>query len=222
MRRMQVVALLALAIPSVASAQAEAWWGHVTALADDSMRGRQTGSPEHREAAEYVAAAFQRAGLEPAGAGGWFQPVRFKVRRIAEPRSSVALVRGRKVEALAFGKDAAINLRSSSSGKVDAPLVFIGYGVRSPEHGHDDLAGLDLKGKVVVVLAGAAPPASPDRPSPRGGRRGRRRSSVVARSAWSRWPPLTPTYPGTATPRRGSIPRCGWPRTPHTRPAGPR
>ena len=161
MIRMQVVALLALALPSAASAQAEAWWGHVTALADDSMRGRQTGSPEHRKAAEYVAAAFQRAGLEPASSGGWFQPVRFKVRRTAEPRSSVALVRRGKVEALTFGKHATINLRSSNPGKVDAPLVFIGYGVRSPEHGHDDLAGLDLKGKVVVVLAGAAPAGIP-------------------------------------------------------------
>jgi hypothetical protein len=41
-----------LAAPSPAFGQAEAWWGHVTALADDSMRGRQTGSPEHRRAAE--------------------------------------------------------------------------------------------------------------------------------------------------------------------------
>ena len=161
MRCMQVVVLLALALPSAAPAQADAWWGHVTALADDSMRGRQTGSPEHRKAAEYVAGAFRRAGLEPASAEGWFQPVRFKVRRIAEPRSSVALVRGGKAEALAFGKDAAINLRSSSAGKVDAPLVFVGYGIRSPEHGHDDLAGLDVKGKVVVVLAGAAPAGIP-------------------------------------------------------------
>jgi Zn-dependent M28 family amino/carboxypeptidase len=161
MRCMQVVALLALATPAVAAAQADAWWGHVTALADDSMRGRQTGSPEHRKAAEYVAAAFLRAGLEPAGTDGWFQPVRFQVRRIAESRSRVALVRGRKVEALTFGKDATINLRSSREGKVDAPLVFIGYGIRSPEHGYDDLAGLDLEGKVAVLLTGAAPAGIP-------------------------------------------------------------
>ena len=161
MRRMLVVALLALATPAAAAAQADAWWGHVTALADDSMRGRETGSPQHRQAAEYVAAAFQRAGLEPAGPDGWFQPVRFKVRRIAEPRSSVALVRGGRPEALGFGRDATINLRSSRAGKVDAPIVFIGYGVRSPEHGHDDLAGLDLEGKVAVLLSGAAPAGIP-------------------------------------------------------------
>ena len=161
MRRMLVAALLLLAAPRAAPAQADAWWGHVTALADDSMRGRQTGSPEHRRAAEYVAGAFQRAGLAPGGTDGWYQPVRFRVRRIAESRSSLALVRGGRAEPLAFGKDATINLRSSSAGKADAPLVFIGYGVRSPHLGHDDFAGLDLEGKVAVVLAGAAPKGIP-------------------------------------------------------------
>ena len=152
---------LTVAITSPAAAQADAWWGHVTALAHDSMRGRQTGSPEHRKAAEYVAAAFARAGLEPAGPDGWFQPVRFRVRRTAEARSSVALVHGGKTQRLVLGKDATINLRSSTPGSIDAPLVFVGYGVRAPDHGHDDLAGLDLKGKVAVVLAGAAPGGIP-------------------------------------------------------------
>jgi Zn-dependent M28 family amino/carboxypeptidase len=156
-RHLLTAALFAVALPTPALAQAETWWGHVTALADDSMRGRETGSPEHRESAEYVASVFQRAGLEPAGTHGWFQPVRFRVRRINEPRSSLALVRGGKAERLGFGTDATINLRGSAAGTVDAPLVFIGYGLVSPEHGYDDLKGLSLKGKVAVVLAGAAP-----------------------------------------------------------------
>ncbi|HEU4525221.1 MAG TPA: M28 family peptidase [Gemmatimonadales bacterium] len=161
MIRYCLAAIFATALPAPALAQAEAWWGHVTALAHDSMRGRETGSPEHRKAAEYVASVFQRAGLRPAGSDGWFQPVRFRVRRIHEPRSSLALVRGGKAERLAFGTDATINLRGSSAGTVDAPLAFIGYGLVSPEHGYDDLKGLDLKGKVAVVLAGAAPGGIP-------------------------------------------------------------
>lgn len=161
MTRYLLAGLLAVIPSSAAAAQAEAWWGHVTALAHDSMRGRETGSPEHRKAAEYVAAVFQRAGLRPAGTDGWFQPIRFHVRRIDEPRSSLALVRGGRAEPLAFGSDATINLRGSSAGRVDAPLVFIGYGLVSPEHGYDDLEGLDLKGKVAVVLAGAAPAGIP-------------------------------------------------------------
>ncbi len=161
MRRLVAAALLFVGAPAVAQAQAEAWWGHITALAHDSMRGRQTGSTEHRKAADYVAAAFRKAGLVPAGPAGWFQPVGFHVRRIAEARSSLALVRAGKPETLEFGRDAAINLRSSRAGTVDAPLVFIGYGVRLPEQGHDDFEGLDLRGKVAVVLSGSAPKGIP-------------------------------------------------------------
>jgi Zn-dependent M28 family amino/carboxypeptidase len=73
----------------------------------------------------------------------------------------VALVRGGKASSLELGKDATINLRASSAGRVDAPLVFIGYGIRSPDLGHDDFAGLELEGKVAVVLAGAVPKGIP-------------------------------------------------------------
>ncbi len=157
MRRVLFAAAIALAAPVPLAAQAEAWWSHVTALAHDSMRGRQTGSPEHRKAAEYVAAAFGRAGLRPAGSDGWFQPVPFTVRRIREERSSVTLVRDGEAVPLVLGSDATVNLRSSRSGSVEAPLVFIGYGMRAPERGLDDFEGVDLKGKAAVVLAGGAP-----------------------------------------------------------------
>ena len=93
-RHFLLLFLLVALAPDSAAAQAEAWWGHVTTLAHDSMRGRETGSPEHRKAAEYVAAVFQRTGLQPGGSDGWFQPVRFRVRRVNEGRSSLALVRG--------------------------------------------------------------------------------------------------------------------------------
>ncbi|MBA3257875.1 MAG: M28 family peptidase [Gemmatimonadales bacterium] len=161
MTRLPIVALLVLAAPSTAAAQSKAWWGHINVLAHDSMRGRETGSPEHRRAAEYVARAFQRAGLEPAGTDGWFQPVRFQVRRIAEDRSRLALVRDGRTEPLALGTDATINVRGSGTGSVDAPLVFAGYGMRAPEYGLDDFAELDVRGKMVVVLAGVAPEGIP-------------------------------------------------------------
>ncbi len=116
MRVLSIALVLACTTASHARAQADAWWGHVTALADDSMRGRETGSPEHRKAAAYVASMFERAGLRPGGTDGWFQPVEFEVRRIVESRSSVALVRGGKSSALRLGTDATINLRSSRRG----------------------------------------------------------------------------------------------------------
>ncbi|HEX6106246.1 MAG TPA: M28 family peptidase [Gemmatimonadales bacterium] len=131
------------------------WWGHVTALAHDSMRGRAAGTPDHRKAADYVAAAFARVGLEAGGTDGFLQPVRFRRRQVREDRSSLALVRDGRAEPLAFGTDATINLRSSRAGSVDAPLVFVGYGMRAADQGIDDFAGIDLTGKVAVIMAGA-------------------------------------------------------------------
>src|SRR5438552_11145002 len=82
------------------------WWSHVEALANDGMEGRNTGSPGHKRAADYVAAQFKKSGLEPAGVGGYIQPVAFKTRRIVEAKSSLTLIRDGKSEALALGEDA--------------------------------------------------------------------------------------------------------------------
>src|SRR6476646_2527362 len=91
--RVRITALLfALAAVSLHADQ-QRWWSHVEALANDAMAGRHTGSPEHQRAAAYVAAAFQRAGLDPAVTAGYLQPVTFKTRRIVEAQSSLALVR---------------------------------------------------------------------------------------------------------------------------------
>jgi Zn-dependent M28 family amino/carboxypeptidase len=148
------VTVVALFGSAPADAQGRDWWAHVTRLADDSMRGRGTGTREHRQAAEYVAAAFQRAGLRPAGTQGFLQPVRFRERRLVEERSSVALVRNGVAEPLVLGEDATINMRADHAPNVEAPLVFVGYGLDVPEIEHDDLAGIDLRGKVAVVVAG--------------------------------------------------------------------
>jgi Zn-dependent M28 family amino/carboxypeptidase len=136
---------------------ADAWWSHVTALADDSMLGREAGSPQHRKAADYVAAAFRRAGLEPSGGDGYLQPVPLRRRRVVESRSSVVLVRDGRPEPLVLGTDAAINLRSTRAGTVDAPLVFVGSALVAPAAGIDDFEGLDLRGKVAVVMSGTSP-----------------------------------------------------------------
>src|SRR5438552_13290317 len=96
---------------SGATGPAARWWAHVDALANDGMEGRNTGSPAHKRAAEYVAAQFKKAGLEPAGIGGYIQPVVFKTRRIVEAQSSLALVRNGMTELLILGDDANISLR---------------------------------------------------------------------------------------------------------------
>lgn len=116
------------------------------------MKGRQTGSPEHRQAAEYVASEFARAGLRPAGTKGFFQPVGFVTRTVDESRSSLVLVRDGREEALVLGADASLVLRAPLAASVEAPVVFAGYGLQLPEYGVDNLAGLDLRGTIVAYL----------------------------------------------------------------------
>ena len=118
------------------------------------MKGRETGSQEHRIAAEYIAIQFKDAGLKPAGTKGYFQPVPFTSRRIVESKSSLALVRGSTVVPVLLGDEATFSMRITPAPHVEAPMVFAGYGLQIPEARHDDLAGLDLKGRVVVLLTG--------------------------------------------------------------------
>jgi protein-tyrosine-phosphatase len=138
----------------------ERCWQDVKVLADDSMEGRQTGSPGHRRAAEYVADQFRRANLAPGGEGGFFQPVQLEVRQIVEPKSALALVRGEQATPLKLGEDAIYSLRGNFSPRLEAPMVFVGYGLKLPQYGVDDLAGIDLKGKVIVTFQ-AAPTGVP-------------------------------------------------------------
>jgi hypothetical protein len=130
-----------------------AWWAHVEALANDGMEGRNTGSPAHKRAAEYVAAQFRKAGLEPAGFNGYIQLVAFKTRRIVENESSLALVRNGVSEPLVLGEDANLSVRIDPAPAIEAPLVFAGYGLNIPELGINDLEGLNLEGAVVVYIS---------------------------------------------------------------------
>ena len=137
------------------------WWAHVEALANDDMEGRNTGSAAHQRAAEYVADRFRKAGLEPAGDGrDYIQQVRFKTRRIIEAESSLALVRNGKAEPLVLGEHANISMRVEPAPALEAPLVFVGYGLNIPERNINDLAGLNLKGAVVVYIS-ATPKSLP-------------------------------------------------------------
>jgi Zn-dependent M28 family amino/carboxypeptidase len=157
MRQVRVALLVAIASAlAIGAAQnpAERWWSHVKFLADDALQGRDTGSEGHRKAAAYVAAEFEKAGLKPGGVGGYLQPVKFRSRRIVEEKSSLALIRQGIADPVILGDEATFNMRVDAAPRVEAPLVFAGYGLTVPELKYDDLAGLDLKGKVVLLLSG--------------------------------------------------------------------
>lgn len=165
MRKLRWWALGLLVLAAVAAdvpPDGQRWWSHVSFLADDKLEGRNTGSEGYRKAAAYVASEFERAGLQPAGTDGYFQPVKFKSREIIEQRSSLALVRDGKAEPLTLGEDGFFGLRIDPAESLEAPLVFTGYGLTVPEMQYDDLAGLDLHGKIAVYISGGpAPIAGP-------------------------------------------------------------
>jgi hypothetical protein len=137
------------------AAEGDRWWSHVLYLADDKLEGRDTGTPGHRLAAEYVATQFERAGLKAAGTQGYFQPVQLLSRKIDEAHSSLSLIEGGKVDPLKLGEDAMLGMRGDPAPKLEADAVFVGYGISIPERHYDDLAGLDLHGKVAVFFYSA-------------------------------------------------------------------
>src|SRR6266566_4809843 len=135
------VSRLAPQTPPASHFDGKSWWAHVKFLADDALAGRNTGSEGLRKAEAYAVEQLEKAGLEPAGVNGFYQPVHFTQFQVDESKSSLALVSKGKAEPLSFADDAFISSRSTrATVSLEAPLVFVGYG---------------LIGKVVVYLAGS-------------------------------------------------------------------
>ncbi len=130
------------------------WWSHVQFLAADDLEGRGTGSRGFEKAADYMAQQFRAAGLQPAGINGYRQPVDFSVAEIDESHSGLDLLRDGKVQPLQLGEDATFGVSSQAASSVEAGLVFVGYGLTVPESNYNDLAGQDVRGKLVVFVTG--------------------------------------------------------------------
>lgn len=138
------------------TARGSAWWSHVQYLADDKLQGRLPGTPGFEQATQYVVDQFKAIGLKPAGApNSYLQPVLFHSVRLNPGKTKVELepASGAAVP-LVVGKDIT-PIPHGADGTVDAPLVFIGYGLRLPVKHMDDYAGLDLHGKIVVLYNSA-------------------------------------------------------------------
>ena len=138
------------------SPAAQQWWADISAIANDGMEGRLTGSTGYLHAAQYVISRFKVEGLRPAGTTGFMQPVEFEQQLIDQNASSLSLTAADgSVVSLEPGRNSRIGGGGAPApDSIDAPLVFLGYGLHLPKQGADDFAGLDLKGKIVVVLSG--------------------------------------------------------------------
>jgi Peptidase family M28/PA domain len=126
-------------------------------LADDVLEGRGTGARGYDIAAAFVATRFEGLGLAPAGEGGsYFQPVPLRSLRVDQSNSSFSLVQGGRERSLQLRQDVLLAGNPAiADSVVEAPVVFVGYGVTAPESGYDDYKRVDVKGKIVAFMFGA-------------------------------------------------------------------
>lgn len=126
-------------------------------LADDLLEGRGSGTRGYGLGAAFVRAQFESMGLAPAGDHGtYYQSVPLRAMNIDESASSLVLTRGTTVERMAIQRDFILTadpLRSDV--QIEAPVVFVGFGITAPEQHYDDYNHIDARGKIVAVVFGA-------------------------------------------------------------------
>ena len=161
MRRFQLGLLISVAWISTAFAtepavpiEAAKLSDHIRILSSDAFEGRGPATEGEKKSVAYISAQMKAIGLVPgAKDGGWTQPVKLNRFAITRPVKAAINLTGWN-RPLLDGDDVVIGSRRvGTEVKIDqAPLVFVGYGVHAPERGWDDFKGMDLHGKIMVVL----------------------------------------------------------------------
>ena len=137
---------------------------HMRFLADNLLAGRAPGTPGYDIAAHYVASELEGMGLKPGVSGKWFQMVPLELAVTDTAASSLTLTVNGQDEKLTDAKDyvlattfanPAVHHEGKAETDVNAPMVFVGFGVTAPDQKYDDYAGVDARGKIVVTIFGA-------------------------------------------------------------------
>jgi Zn-dependent M28 family amino/carboxypeptidase len=160
----EIAGLPAAARAAAASIDAERIRAHVRFLSLDLLEGRGPGTRGAELAAEYIATQFALNGLEPAGdtvdgKASYFQKVPLIAVHTVEDKTTFAFVpaSGQPVELTYGSQIVSKDETGQASAEIDAPIVFVGYGIHAPEYGWDDYAGVDLKGKIALVIVNEPP-----------------------------------------------------------------
>ena len=154
------VAATAVAAPTPARIEASRLSEHTRILSSDEFEGRGPATAGEEKTIAYISREMKAAGLEPGGPdGSWYQDVvlnRFE--RVGEPVMSFRAADGSWTRPVAFGTEAVVGTQRPTDGVTleNMPLVFVGYGINAPERGWNDYAGLNMQGKVAVVLVNDA------------------------------------------------------------------
>ena len=134
--------------------------GHLAFLADDLLEGRGTGQRGGELAVRYLETQAQVIGLKPMPAGGYRQSVKFEGSKLL-PDSAVTFRAGNSRIMPVPGKDIVFGTGSGkASVSFDAPLLFVGYGVKADEENWDDYKGVDVKGKILVMMVNDPQPTA--------------------------------------------------------------
>ena len=122
-------------------------------LSSDAFEGRAPTTPAEAKTINYVARRFAKAGLKPGNNGSWFQKVPL-VEIAADPAMMLLVSGGKSPLSLAYKTDmVASSYRVVPRTDInDSEIVFVGYGINAPERGWNDYAGIDVKGKTVIIL----------------------------------------------------------------------
>jgi Zn-dependent M28 family amino/carboxypeptidase len=134
-------------------------------LSDDKLEGRGTGQKGGDMAADWIAAQFKSYGLAPAGDGGtYFQNIKFFGVTTDPKQTQFAFVsKSGTPVTLKFADDYVANDQThSEKSEIDAPLVYVGYGIHAPEYNWDDYKGVDVKGKMLLMLVNEPPSDDPN------------------------------------------------------------
>jgi len=126
---------------------------HIAVLADDSLLGRKPFTLGESKAIAYISSQFKKLGLEPGNNGSYFQEVPM-VEVTSKPLGTLAITGGKQNISLNYLTDFVASTRREldTVQLKNSPLVFAGYGIVAPEYKWNDYAGLDVKGKTVIVL----------------------------------------------------------------------
>src|SRR5262245_30868873 len=130
-------------------------------LASDQLQGRGIGTRGEELATDYIAKQFQQAGLQPAGErGGFFQAVPL-VMVTTEPKATLAAIKDGRTISFALEEEFVGTSKTQQSEDFDAEAIFLGHGITAPEFNWNDYAGVDVRGKVVVVFTNEPPSDDP-------------------------------------------------------------
>ena len=122
-------------------------------LSSDAFEGRGPGTPGEEKTVALIAARFAKAGLKPGNGASWYQDVPL-VEITAKNISPMVFTGGKAPVSLAFSADMVVgtNRVVPRIDVANSDVVFVGYGINAPEKGWNDYAGLDVKGKTVIIL----------------------------------------------------------------------